>query len=64
LPTPIIQKLRAEWSGAFNSPEMRKVYEANSLEPIEMPQTQIAQFLREDQAQWAKLLKQVGLVVE
>ena len=64
LPQAVIEKLRTEWTHALNTPEMRKVYETNSLEPVELPQAQLAQFLKEDQAHWAKLIKQVGLVVE
>jgi len=64
LPQPIIEKIRFEWSRALATPEMRKVYETNTLEPVEMSQAQFAQFLKEDRAHWAKLLKQAGLVVE
>jgi tripartite-type tricarboxylate transporter receptor subunit TctC len=64
LPQPIIDKLQSEWVRALNTPEMKQVYQTNTLEPVELPHAQLAQFLKEDQAQWGKLLKQVGLAVE
>lgn len=64
LPQAVIEKLRSEWTHALNTPEMRQVYETNTLEPVELPQAQLPQFLKEDQARWAKLLKQVGLLAQ
>jgi tripartite-type tricarboxylate transporter receptor subunit TctC len=62
LPAPVIEKVRAELTKALNTPEMKKIFEQNTLEPIEMSQAQFVQFIKEDQHNWNKQFKDAGLL--
>lgn len=61
LPKPIIEKIRAEWARTVNTPEMKKIFETNTLQPVEMTQEKMVQFIDKDQTYWAQQFKQAGL---
>ena len=62
LPKPVIDKIRAELTKALTTPDMQKIYETNTLQPIEMTQEQFVKFLDKDQADWTVKFKQAGLL--
>ena len=61
LPRPILDKVRAEIARLLATPEMRKVYETNTMEAVEMSSDQFAQFIRDDSAHWARQFKAAGI---
>jgi tripartite-type tricarboxylate transporter receptor subunit TctC len=61
LPPAVIDKLRADVGAILAGPEARKLFEANSLEPMAMSAPAFAAFLRRDYAQQGAPIKMVGL---
>lgn len=64
MPQPVVDKIRATLAKAMTTEEMKKVYDTNTLEPIEMTQAEFVKFINDDQAYWADQFKQAGLKPE
>lgn len=61
LPRPLVEKIRAELSRLLGTPEMQKVFEANTMERMDMTPEQFAQFIRDDLDNWARQIKAAGI---
>jgi tripartite-type tricarboxylate transporter receptor subunit TctC len=61
LPPAVIDKLRADIGAILTGPEARKLFETNSLEPMDMGAAAFAAFLRRDYEQQGALIKMIGL---
>jgi tripartite-type tricarboxylate transporter receptor subunit TctC len=61
LPGPVLDKIRSEVARMLATPEMQKVYQANTLEAIELSPEQLVQFIRDDAEHWARQLKATGI---
>lgn len=61
LPPAVIDKIRADVSAIIEGPEARKLFETNTLEPMDMSAAEFAAFLRRDYEQQGALIKLVGL---
>jgi tripartite-type tricarboxylate transporter receptor subunit TctC len=64
MPQPVVDKIRSALSKAMTTEEMKKVYDTNTLEPIEMTQAQFVKFINDDQVYWAEQFKNAGLKAE
>lgn len=62
LPQPIVDKIRAELAKVVATPDLQKVFETNTVEPIDMAQAEFAKFLQDDFAKWTKQYKDAGLL--
>ena len=61
LPRPIVDKVRAELTRMLGTPEMQRIFAANTMEPMDMTSDQFAQFIREDLDNWARQIKAAGI---
>jgi tripartite-type tricarboxylate transporter receptor subunit TctC len=61
LPQSIVDKIRAEMLRMLGTPEMQKIYQANTMERMDMTQEQFAQFIREDHDNWGRQIKAAGI---
>jgi tripartite-type tricarboxylate transporter receptor subunit TctC len=61
LPGPILDKLRTEITRLLATPEVRKVYEGNTMELTEMTPERFKQFIRDDTEHWARQFKAAGI---
>src|SRR5262245_15281287 len=61
LPPPVLDKIRADIARTLRTPEMQKVYEANTLELVELSPEQFVRFIRDDQEHWRRQLKAAGI---
>jgi tripartite-type tricarboxylate transporter receptor subunit TctC len=61
LPRPIVDKIREELNRQLGTPEMQKIFAANTMERMDMTPEQFAQFIREDLDNWARLIKAAGI---
>lgn len=64
LPRPVADKVRAEVSRMLGTPEMQKVYEANTMELVEKTPEQFIQFIRDDVENWARQIKAAGIKLD
>jgi tripartite-type tricarboxylate transporter receptor subunit TctC len=64
LPGPVLDKIRTEIARMLATPEIRKVYEGNTLETVDLSPEQFAQFIRDDVDHWARQLKATGITPE
>jgi tripartite-type tricarboxylate transporter receptor subunit TctC len=61
----IADRLFVEANRALQSPELKRRQAAAGIEPVGSgSRSEFAQFVREDTARWARIVKQVGIVVE
>jgi len=61
LPAPITAKIRGEITRMLGTPEMQRIFAANTMELVEMTQEQFAQFIRDDLDNWARQIKAAGI---
>ena len=61
LPRPIVDKIRAEVSRLLGTPEMQKIFAANTMELVDMTQEQFVRFIRDDLENWAQQIKAAGI---
>ncbi len=64
LPAPMIEKIRAEALRAVDTPEARKVFDAMTLERMDVPSARLGQFLRDDLDNWGRQMKAAGIQPE
>jgi tripartite-type tricarboxylate transporter receptor subunit TctC len=61
LPAPIVAKIRTDLTRALDSPEMKKIYDINTMERDDMTTAQFTQFIRDDTEYWARQIKAAGI---
>jgi tripartite-type tricarboxylate transporter receptor subunit TctC len=61
LPRPLVDKIGSELTRVIATPEMQKIYQANTMEPMDMTPEQFAQFIRDDLDNWARQIKAAGI---
>ena len=59
-PKPIVDKLRAEFTRAVNSREVRQQLLANGMYPIADDADTLVKTMREDTARWGAIMKAVN----
>jgi tripartite-type tricarboxylate transporter receptor subunit TctC len=64
LPAPIVEKIRTDVLRALETPEAAKVFTAMTLERLDVPPTQLSQFLRDDTENWGRQMKAAGIQPE
>jgi tripartite-type tricarboxylate transporter receptor subunit TctC len=62
LPRPVADKIRTEVSRMLGTPEMQKIYEANTMELVEKTPEQFVQFIRDDMDNWGRQIKAAGIM--
>jgi len=64
-PRPIVERLFVAINKALQAPELRKRQQGAGIEPLgSSSQQEFAQFVRDDSARWAKIVKETGITVE
>jgi len=63
LPQDVVRKIRSDARSFLNSPETRKFFAANTIEPVEMSQAEFADAIRADRDRWGALIRSVGIEV-
>jgi len=61
LPSAVVDKIRVEVTRILGTSEMQKIYLANTMVLVEMTPGQLAQFIRDDLNNWARLIKAAGI---
>jgi tripartite-type tricarboxylate transporter receptor subunit TctC len=61
LPPAVAGKIRAEVSRILDTPEMQKIFAANTMERVDLTPEQFAQFIRDDLDNWARQIKAAGI---
>jgi tripartite-type tricarboxylate transporter receptor subunit TctC len=61
LPRPITDKVRADIGRILETPEMKKIFEAQTMERNDLTPEQFAQFIRDDIDNWARQIKAAGI---
>jgi tripartite-type tricarboxylate transporter receptor subunit TctC len=61
LPRPIVDKIVSEMSRLLDTPEMQKIFQANTMERMDMQPERFAQFIREDTDSWARQIEAAGI---
>jgi tripartite-type tricarboxylate transporter receptor subunit TctC len=64
LPTDVVDKIRTDIAHALDTPEMEKIYQANTMERDDMTPEQFSAFIRTDSENWARQLKAAGIKPE
>ncbi len=64
VPQPVITRLNEEISRILLLPDMKERLRELGAEPAQTTPDQFLAFVREDNAKWAKLIKEKGIVVE
>jgi tripartite-type tricarboxylate transporter receptor subunit TctC len=63
-PAPIVQRLNAEITKIANSPEVKQAWAKQGATPMSMSTDEFGQYLRDDIAKWAKVVKISGAKVD
>jgi tripartite-type tricarboxylate transporter receptor subunit TctC len=61
LPDAIVTKIRTDLTRVLDSPEMKKIYDINTMERDDMTVAQFTQFIRDDTEYWAQQIKAAGI---
>src|SRR5262249_60104268 len=61
LPRPLVERIHADLSRILSTPEMQKIYAANTMERNDMTPEQFAAFIRADIENWARQIKAAGI---
>jgi tripartite-type tricarboxylate transporter receptor subunit TctC len=61
LPGAVAGKIRTDVARALATPEARKVYDTNTLEPVAKSPEEFAQFIRADLDNWGRQIKAAGI---
>jgi tripartite-type tricarboxylate transporter receptor subunit TctC len=61
LPPAVFNKIRSEIARIAATPEMKKISQANTLEPVDMTPEQLVQFIHADSDNWARQIKAAGI---
>ncbi len=63
-PKPILERLNAEIRRIVNLPEVKEAWAKQGAAPLSMSTDEFAQYLREDIAKWANIVKVSGAKVD
>jgi tripartite-type tricarboxylate transporter receptor subunit TctC len=63
-PKPIVERLNAEIRKIVNSPEVKEAWAKQGAAPLNMSTDEFGQYLRDDIAKWAKVVKISGAKVD
>ena len=63
-PAPVVERLNAEFGRALVAPEVVERLTAQGAEPRPGPSAAFAEFMREETAKWAKLVREAGVRIE
>jgi tripartite-type tricarboxylate transporter receptor subunit TctC len=58
---PVANKILADLSRNLHTPQMEKIYKANTMERQDMSRDQFVQFIRAEIENWARQIKAVGV---
>jgi tripartite-type tricarboxylate transporter receptor subunit TctC len=61
LPLPIDDKVRAEMTRMLGTPEMQKIFVANTMERVELTPAEFVKFIRDDLDNWGRQIKAAGI---
>jgi tripartite-type tricarboxylate transporter receptor subunit TctC len=61
LPRSVVDKIRNEIQRILGTPEMQKIFQANTMERKEMTFEQLQQFIRDDLDNWGRQIKAAGI---
>ena len=63
-PRPVIERLNSEVTKALRSPEVRERLQAQGAEPMPGTPEAFAQFMQQEMAKWAPVVKQAGVKLD
>jgi tripartite-type tricarboxylate transporter receptor subunit TctC len=61
MPGPLADKIRTDIARVLDTPEMRKIFEGQTMERNDMTPEQFVQFIRNDLDHWGKQMKAAGI---
>ena len=61
MPQPVVDKIRTELTRIMDTPQMKKIYQTNTMELVPRTPEQYAQFIRDDLKHWEQAIKAAGL---
>lgn len=61
LPATIVDKITTDLLHSLDTPQMKRLYKANTLERQDMGRDRFAQFIKDDTKNWARQIKAAGL---
>jgi tripartite-type tricarboxylate transporter receptor subunit TctC len=61
MPRPLAEKVRTDIGRLLDTPEMKKIFEGQTMERQDMTPEQFAQFIRDDLDNWARQIKAAGI---
>ena len=61
IPSSALDKIRAQLSRILETPDMKKVFATNTIEPIEISPGHLPQFIRNDMDNWSRQIKAAGI---
>jgi tripartite-type tricarboxylate transporter receptor subunit TctC len=61
LPSQITHKIRTDVSRILGTPEMQKIFAANTMELLDLTPEQFAQFIRDDLDNWRRQIEAAGI---
>lgn len=64
LPADVVDKIRGEIAKSLDGPEMRKIYQANTMQRDDMNPEQFAAFVKSDTENWERQIKAAGIKPE
>jgi len=61
MPAPVVNKILADLLRNLDTPQMAKIYKANTMERQDLSRDQFIEFIRADIRNWARQIKAVGV---
>jgi tripartite-type tricarboxylate transporter receptor subunit TctC len=61
MPPAVADKIRIEVARILGTPEMQKIFAANTMERVDLTPAQFAQFIRDDLDNWGRQIKAAGI---
>jgi tripartite-type tricarboxylate transporter receptor subunit TctC len=61
LPRPVLDKIRTEVGRVLDSPEIKKLYQTNTMELVRMTPEEFTKFIDDDVKHWVQQLKAAGI---
>jgi len=63
-PTPIVEKLNAEFNKALAAPDVKAKFASLGVDPIGGTTAQMTQYVKSDVERWAKIIKSANIKIE
>ena len=64
LPREVVDKIRADVAGILATPDVRRLYETNTIEPVDKTPEEFGKLIEHDLDHWGRLIKAVGVKIE